>query len=703
MAFLNYSVPNFRLMVGTIDLTNWVAEISLGRPLPEISTPYSWDGQIKIVDSMTAGAIPVELDDARNLDTWFYGRNPVTLEINGTLICTLYIKKGGYRYQRRSRQEPAFGLLEVTDCLGLKLEESPPEDYKGLGLDSCAKPGMNFLISYSLDVNGLPIDDVSSVPGQWRVAPSKPDGAWIRWAQQMAGERGYWLYTKPNGSVAAQAYPFSTPTSSRFDRSDRGIEWPPERVYGLSELPLQVDVTASPYVCAGCGVNDEESVEREYDEDGRLVSVVYRNVVTRHADKLVETVDERDARGHVSPEGYPNDYTIVPTRFTTITTENDRQGRIVSRKSVSSTALAKAMPNEYPTNFTRIAGLESETETWSVARQGATFIGDRDDGAMRFHEYRKVGPVAYGSTYRRLTLEYKAEHWSNKRSPADVPREDEPVCPGFEYRIIHKIREGGEAEDVAGNAIAPPLRTVQSDTKQNQTPPSFETRAATDPASQVTVKGSATGSYPAQAYRSQPLKVQAQTLQTNGECAVLAEQILKMEAQVYFAENIKLPLPSEWVVNSSPFAIARVYDSMYVVCAEKIQITALGGGETYRCEFAFQGNLFNRINPPITEPNQSWVAPPPLFGPAIAITIAPGILSGMTSSAILSLSPAPAIAIVVPTTQRVLANSSATATFTPGDLPQQATTGGTYMILDLWPAFTPDSNSGSALLIPGLI
>ena len=229
-------VPNYRILIGGVDITNAIAGFNFAHPIEEPYTPLIWSGTIEIKPARGASALGFEFfNDELNPQRWAAGRQPIDVYFNNQLWQRFRVKPVGYRYD----QDTGAAVIEITDLLGLLDSYVPAQDVPEFKVGANISTGWiaQKLIeraiqimkegnaNFSLSVPLPPFNDIIRTPRTFR-------GSWIRQAQKFAGERGYWLWCDKEQLKWAK-YPingsgsliFSRPRSS-FKKANRneGIE-----------------------------------------------------------------------------------------------------------------------------------------------------------------------------------------------------------------------------------------------------------------------------------------------------------------------------------------------------------------------------------------------------------------------------------------------------------------------------------------------
>lgn len=232
----NLTPPSFTLTVGDLDITELVQQFSLRQNALDIRTPIYWEGSISI--AKTKGWSGESLDDFENPSRWTRGKEPVSLFFNGTLFATLRI--GSYAYN----EDLETAQIEVTQMLALLDYKTPPEDYRFIETD-CRAVAVPLVVNKLLQAAGVTkkntgdVGTIASIP-----APDRTGRSYVELAQEILGERGYWLYHDADETVRIKKINFSATKS--FERSRQQIvEW--------NRLPQRGDLVPTLYRVVGGG------------------------------------------------------------------------------------------------------------------------------------------------------------------------------------------------------------------------------------------------------------------------------------------------------------------------------------------------------------------------------------------------------------------------------------------------------------------
>lgn len=263
---LNFTPPNFQILVGNLDVTTAVISVSIKRNQWSIGKPIYWSGNIELAQLDAPFNLPESLDDWINQTRWARGQI-VKLYVKEKLLCTLRI--ASYFYNEDDRG----ATIEVSQLLDLLDYDSKPKDYEGLGFEPDRAIILPDLIRTLLKEAGI-INFYWGESGVFNrdfVPPNLTGGSFISLASKYLNERGMWLYHEPNEFVTMTRYPFGIYAGIvNFKRARNEVE--DYRRSQSRELPCNVVmVTGGGEKFGECERDEEKSVEEGY---GTEISIV---------------------------------------------------------------------------------------------------------------------------------------------------------------------------------------------------------------------------------------------------------------------------------------------------------------------------------------------------------------------------------------------------------------------------------------------
>jgi hypothetical protein len=609
MTPLNFAVPNWQLTIGDWDITHLVSQFTLKRPLAEISTPYSWQGSFVLDETLNPDLLAEPLDDLVNPQRWAIGIHPIRVKIENKLIATLRIKR--YFYD----EDNFAGAGELTDQLGLRDFESPPKDFEGIGFQvSRAGLSVSAVVNRLLQMAGL-VSSVS-IPGTFQVPPNKFTESYISLAQQICGERGYWLYCDTDEIIKAVAYR-PREVVSQYSRSQVQLF---ERQPGL-EIPAEIfRVSGSCEKIATCGSEDPIiNEEFEPSTDGKSKILIRRETIYPFTGNSRQIVVEQSLSS-LFPDKYPGNTSTIISERTTEKVTYDSKGRLKKSEKLTSKLLGAALPDDYPGDRTMISNAEVITEEYSNSRPNTARIGN-DDGVLRGKVTTKtilfrsdvntgtplnsIVPI-WVKNYERAIKEQTIESWDENTNSYGVivGGNNDPKCRRMTYKQINylrnrvevnvKVGDGGFSYVKLGELVV--KSTIR---KTNQQPTDWTTKEPENPVDTVTIKGESRF-YPVSfsPYYEKEFETSASTLTTDNECQKLANLIGTLQHQRYRSRLITIP-PSdieEWLNNTTPFSTHNIHNGAFVMDSPAIVLNESS------MVFSFIGNYLGAI-PLIIEPS----------------------------------------------------------------------------------------------------
>lgn len=239
---LDLTCPNFQILIGSSDISKHVTGYSFRHPLAEPSTPLIWTGQIELDLTVDTSLGATFFDDEVNPSIWLSGLQPIDVYFNGTWWQRFRIKPSGYRYDQITGQ----AVVEITDIIGILDSYAPSADTPEF------KTGGN---NYWNDLAVALIRKQASIMGTTVTVQTPPYGiggifkvprsvknSYIKEAQKMAGERGYWMWSDKE-TVKWAEYP-STAQNIVWRKSRREL-LNFTRQQGLDPVKQQVTVSCT--------------------------------------------------------------------------------------------------------------------------------------------------------------------------------------------------------------------------------------------------------------------------------------------------------------------------------------------------------------------------------------------------------------------------------------------------------------------------
>lgn len=241
MTRYSLKVPQFQIFIGSEDISEAVVGYSFHHPLAEPSTPLIWTGTIEMFPARS-GHPRSFFDDEANPSRWLSGLQPIDVYFNGTWWQRFRIKPSGYRYNQDNGQAE----IEITDIIGILDSYAPSAD-----TPEFKTGGNNYwndlavaLIKKQAAIMGTTVTIETppyGIGGIYRV-PRSVNGSYIKEAQKMAGERGYWMWSDKE-TIKWAEYP--TNANNIVWRKSRRELLTFTRQQGLDPVKQQVTVSAT--------------------------------------------------------------------------------------------------------------------------------------------------------------------------------------------------------------------------------------------------------------------------------------------------------------------------------------------------------------------------------------------------------------------------------------------------------------------------
>lgn len=627
---LNFTPPAFEFLVGGINFSAFLTSLSISRPLAEINTPQSWSGSAELASPMIYSLLPESLDDLVNPGRWFRGVQ-VRLKFKNITFATLRILE--YWYD----EENQTATIQLGDILSLLDDEVPAKDYKGLGFTPCQSVSLSVLATKALQEAGFSCISVN-IPGTIEVPPNKPNGSWVSWVQTYLGERGYWLYVRPDECIAAAAYPLGFAPITLFALSKFAMEhFQRDR---SPELPAdKYIVSGSVEKFADCGSDEDQTIREDFvvlNTGGSDINALQRREIRTIRQRVnfqasvqtgmpiyiqssyatVQIVDivVSSALGAIFPETYPGSTQIIVTERGTEYKAYDSQGRLRAKYFQNSRLLGQVVPDAFPGDRTMVDSADRILEEFLENLPGVS----KNDGVLRRREYtyrslfaegteatewEGAGRIVFGGiSYSRAIKERTIEEWRDNNKITDCS------CDRYEYSQRVWVREQVQISALE----AQPFNTgqyytedvpfyrmgslqIQSELSENNSdsvPPAWETAEPTCPTCEKTIKNEAffvTASI--SPFRQKEKYFTSQTLESDTEAQQLARLLGTIQTQRYRARKINSPLHPAFLINSTPFGQAYCHNGAFVMDAPSINLATDG------LEMAFTGNYIGGITP----------------------------------------------------------------------------------------------------------
>lgn len=392
MTLLNATPPQYQVLVGELDITPFIIAFTMRSPELDIKSPIVLQGSITLLED-GRGRLGESLDDFVNTDRWAEGKHPVQVYFSGTLVATLRIRS----YSCQEENDRFLAQIELSQLLDLVSYRTPPEDYRTIN-SGCSATPVRSVVSSLLSSAGLTSCDVSVFPELTGIpAPDRVGQSYIELAQLILGERGYWLYHKPDEQVAIsrQWDKLSTPLFSRA--KSKAMEFSRLSESSLRyRLPRKYRVTGGGDIFDRCSGNsygiatgtDTVEIYGELEKtaesysftnqsqdsvDASLTNVFRRGLIERRISvtttnslKLItETTTTYQTFTIQDEKGKDYKKSLYKTSVVTYSKYYDDQGRLVKEVTSKSTIAKDLFPGtvyeQYPKALLWIDNAESQT------------------------------------------------------------------------------------------------------------------------------------------------------------------------------------------------------------------------------------------------------------------------------------------------------------------------------------------------------
>jgi hypothetical protein len=113
---LDYSIPQFQLLIGSFNATDYLDEIALSLPMHEITQKLSWSGRFKVSFNRKAiaqGLTADQFDQGATPSRWRPGQQPVRLYIKGYPLPVMRIDRYAYNPQTGSGEGSLHQIIDA--------------------------------------------------------------------------------------------------------------------------------------------------------------------------------------------------------------------------------------------------------------------------------------------------------------------------------------------------------------------------------------------------------------------------------------------------------------------------------------------------------------------------------------------------------------------------------------------------------------
>ncbi|HEY9301951.1 MAG TPA: hypothetical protein VIQ31_37425, partial [Phormidium sp.] len=525
-------------------------------------------------------------------------------------------------------EESGKGSLSFEGGLSYWNYSIPQKDYKALGFRPCASTSVSEITSRFFgyaNSAGVQIS-VSGGLGNRIDVPPNFQGNLISQLQGIYGEYIHWMYEKPNGSIAIVGYPRAVSETNLILRlaTTQVTNYKAQKT-SMADVPKKKLIgTASAEKYQKCGKkNTEPVIEEEYDfidaasppsadgepspNTGKKVWVLQTRTITYPPEytpgKTVQRTEIEQAKGVVSPEKNKGDGTEVTTQRITKTDYYDSQNRLTRQITHTDKVVCLALPEQFPGDFTLFNNAEKIDEQWKEHSPSVAVSG-RSDGVLRYHDKTITVLFASGTDAEKLQgagdprvafpginyvlaiKEKITETWEQLGIITAIdPIKGSETCSCNEFTYKKEVRQrenysvpatekGFTEEDLVYWEITGlNLKIPLGETKDNDTPPAFQTKQPECPTCTVSFSETLNFSSPATSsnFRREET-VSTSNLQSRSELVAYLSFLGSLQLQRYRSKQIALPLPIEYVMNPTPFRLVGVGKRVYIVDSESISL-----------------------------------------------------------------------------------------------------------------------------------
>lgn len=376
---LNFVLPkNSRWILGGLDITSLVVDFSVRHPIAEITTPLIWKGTLNIAQR-EGEPFEESLSELENPSRWERCQQPLEVYFGDIKFLTLEIDS--YFYD----EDTGRGTAEVTDKLGLLDWRSPADEIEGvkIGKDNDWWDVVKLALLQAgrnpdsgaeyLSESDIDFDSSYSPTGTYSVPLVKMSGSYIKFAQEVAGAHGHWLWCDRDGKIRLAKYPTNPKSAiaslSRSEVAKYEREQSPERPYE------RIVVTGAKDELAKCGEKDDGETIETWGYIGESNVVIRRETIgpTRrigNKDLISRTVQR--ALGDILPDNkkYQNSSQMITESVEEESRIYDKENRLEKVIINRERALCSMFPLSFPDD-TSLGGSEKEIEEYFFKPRGA--------------------------------------------------------------------------------------------------------------------------------------------------------------------------------------------------------------------------------------------------------------------------------------------------------------------------------------------
>lgn len=669
---LNFVLPkNSRWILGGLDITSLVVDFSVRHPIAEITTPLIWKGTLNIAQQ-EGEPFEESLSELENPSRWERCQQPLEVYFGDIKFLTLEIDS--YFYD----EDTGRGTAEITDKLGLLDWRSPADEIEGvkIGKDNDWWDVVKLALLQAgrnpdsgaeyLSESDIDFDSSYSPAGTYSVPLVKMSGSYIKFAQEVAGAHGHWLWCDRDGKIRLAKYPTNPKSAiaslSRSEVAKYEREQSPERPYE------RIIVTGAKDELADCGSTDDGETIVGYGYINNNHVLIREEVISpvkksKNKDTIYRSV--RRALGDILPNNkkYKNSTEMILESTEVEERDYDKENRLIKVTINRQKALCSMFPNSFPDNFS-LKGQEMDTEEYFFTSKGAikaafdltSRLANKqisDQGEKKCKKEKvdtenddnviKQKIVTNRSSFvvtkdvispkpeltSLLIRQEVNETWFQKKSGRSTKAaggtKKSAQCDRWKYRRTVKRRDtikSYDLFDVKYSETDTPtgfketilttkpgeLRLVELVTQEDSRPPSPTYREAENPVGTVTFCGEESFDLPYDACTEKTQEYNINWLTNQKNAQMVAHLIGKMQWHRRYSRHISHPIYYPWFLeNWEPFITVNIKDGHYICDGLVISCVRSSVNEA---EFAWTGNYVGKIDKPIQSPKTKLIQYP---------------------------------------------------------------------------------------------
>jgi hypothetical protein len=522
---IDYSIPNFSLIIGDLDCSDLLDSIALRLPNHEPGQILTWKGDFKIslnLAAIRAGLDHDDLDPRESPSRWRSGQQPVKLAIYGQDFPVLRIEN--YRYDRNTRQGEGR-LVQVLDLLSGDRPDIPTSGAtappRKIPPATCGYV-VDALIQWAISDATLPVvaAGVSGVAGITMIdtVSRSPIGD----AQRLAGISWQWL-TVDEGEIIYNVPGDPGQGPIAFTRNDQDVEIIPN-LDAIQFAAPRVIVSGSTYAddpqpCA-------EPAAEEPNADGQGRPTKQKTTTLKPFSEVFDT------------GGSYNSTPTTAEEKTILYAYQDRR------------FLDEVLPSELQPDYNAVIGQSYELQpneplfTATIKRQpfGFLFPDAGTDTTLVIGEAIVETPIA------RVTFKPSGVLSGNDQSLTLIAANRETLTTNF----IPAVPTSSPIEDPNN-----PGNHTCFEKQPTKEPPQV---APTRPLKEIPIVGSAELAYAGwQPIINTPLIINFGFLPDGGVANLLAYQIARQQERRRDSWLVRMPIPMEWAaINFRPLSRCNI-------------------------------------------------------------------------------------------------------------------------------------------------